>query len=949
MPILTGDDVLDAQLQVVLSEMVQRRADAARTGRLAIRESAVHDFSSYQLILEPILLRSPSVSERPGAASAVDGSAISAEDWLEFEAFVQLFPTEFQALVEDWVLVNDPTIDRDSSDYTIAYEPTQRLERVIRPTVRQAREGFRAGMAPPLYFVYAALKDRAEGRLLNAERAAAEARVDRYVEAAVEVVTNWLRSRLDAMRASDGTYQASTLRQVRYGSFWAAGVNGVLDQLRDFVDEADRFRPDDNGYDPSVDLPSSYEFEPFLPFSINFGLQTIFRQAWVPLGTQPGEIVRTLPLGPKQSQKVTVKAIRRTKSTRQSEISTSIETSTDSSAATKDSSEVMQEASESMNWHVEASASASFGFGSASMTAGAGGENSSGSRDTKSMLNETMEKTSSKIRKDTKIVVSTETEQTDEFSSVSEISNPNDEIAVTYVYSRLQRQYELQSYLAEANAVIYVAEKIPTPSEIDGPWIRRYDWIISQALLDESFRADLDAIKNHEIDLPLEGVDANIESLMKTLSESSSGIPDYSTLTGDLSMPDLFANQQQAYEREIERRRARDADQAQYRRSVRRLSMHIFDNILHYCRAIWSSEDPDARLLRYRDIRVPIKWDIVTTDGSGSIAQVYVTPSVTDEERDTESLSEMINPVGPIGFAGNYAVYYLKDSSRWHSLQEILRLIQTPYRELQLELSHDNGLAIEGVVSDIRMGPGSYRLTALSVDPVVFHVEEQIEPETFDTVGERTVNTRNTIEFHSIKLRFGDPSTISVGQVVHVAVHIEPYLEDPEVKSLRWREFDAGPADDSYFTDEVVREMRDYFDAVRAVLTDHPYMVSFADLDGQEKSLVREFRYDHLVRRRYTRRILVDTNNVLLTREVDSTATLEPYKEIHRLLDVLKTGEELKEDQLENERRRKRIDAELLGDPAIEKLTVVAGTNSVKDLAPLDGLEEDPEPEGGGS
>jgi hypothetical protein len=944
MPIKTGDTALDEQLRVVLGEMVQQQQDSARSSIASIRESAVHDFSAYQFILEPLLLRTPTVTENHSGGSSVDGTNVPVGDWIDFEAFVDRFKTHFQAMVERWLVESGVEVDRDLSGYSTVWRPSDRLTRVVEPTIRQAREGFRAGMAPALFRLYRALIDRADRLVRVEEINAAKARAERFANEAVETVAAWLNGKLQTMRGDDGSVQDSTLRLVRYGSFWADGVSDVLSQLGDFVDDVDTEEGDEGDWkDVSLELPSSYEFEPFLPFSINFGIQTIYRQAWIPLGTQTGEIVRTLPLGPKQTEKVTVKAIRRTKATRQSEIATSIESSTESSAATKDSSEVMQEASESFNWHAEASASASFGFGSASITAGAGGENASGSRDTKSMLNETMEKTSSKIRKDTKIVVTTETEQTDEFSQVSEITNPNDEIAVTYIYSRLQRQYELQSYLAEVNAVIYVAENIPVPSEINGLWVRRYDWIIAQALLDESFRADLEVVKNYELDHDSEDIDENIGRLMGTLSgESAPGIPDYSSLTGDLNMPDLFSNQQQAYERELERKRARDSNQDQYRRSVRRLGMHIYDNVLHYCRAIWSAEDPDARLLRYRDIRVPTKWDPVSNSSSNSSAGITITPAVTDEENHTASLSDMINPVGPIGFAGNYSVFYLRESTKWHSLNDVIRLVQTPYREMNVHVETNLTSGATAVVSDLRMGPGFYKLTLLSTETLMLRIEERVTQNSFSFVADKSLDENNTLAFHSIMLKIESPSELSTGDNITIELRMQPYLEDPEVKAIRWSEFKQGSIDESHFTLDVVQEMRDFFEVVRLALINEAFDVAFDSLSTEHKALLREYYYDHLVRRRYTRRILVDTNNVLLTREVDTTSTLEPYKEMHRLLDVLKTGEALSEQRLENERRKLRIEANLLGDPSIDKLTVVAGTKSMTDLAPLDGLEEDP-------
>ena len=40
---------------------------------------------------------------------------------------------------------------------------------------------------------------------------------------------------------------------------------------------------------------------PTPPHTVNLGIQLIYEQSWVPLGHQPGETVRTVTLGPRQS------------------------------------------------------------------------------------------------------------------------------------------------------------------------------------------------------------------------------------------------------------------------------------------------------------------------------------------------------------------------------------------------------------------------------------------------------------------------------------------------------------------------------------------------------------------------------------------------------------------------------------------------------------------------
>src|SRR5690606_18355147 len=43
--------------------------------------------------------------------------------------------------------------------------------------------------------------------------------------------------------------------------------------------------------------------------SVNYGVLTTYRQKWEPLNYQPGELVKTIPLAPKESRKFTKKVL----------------------------------------------------------------------------------------------------------------------------------------------------------------------------------------------------------------------------------------------------------------------------------------------------------------------------------------------------------------------------------------------------------------------------------------------------------------------------------------------------------------------------------------------------------------------------------------------------------------------------------------------------------------
>jgi hypothetical protein len=642
-----------------------------------------------------------------------------------------------------------------------------------------------------------------------------------------------------------------------------------------------------------------------------------------------------VPLGPKQIERVSAKVIRRFEETRTVETLTATETMRETADTSKDSSEVVAEASKSFNWSVEAEASASYGTASGSITASVGGDSASSSRETKSRLNETMEKTAAKMRSETKVVVSTRQEQTFEQEQSSEISNGNEEIAVTYVYSRLQRQYEIATRLAEVNSVVFIAETVPHPSEITGNWIRRFDWILQKVLLDESFVADLAAVRSrHELEVPT--VDTNFNSLMGTVA---GGLP--ATYTGQ---SDIFKNPQDAYERELQRVRSHNREDADYRARELRLIRHIQANILHYCRAIWSSEDPEARQMRFYDIQVPIRWEFYATGSADATGVVpgYYQPVVMDEG-DQARLSEIVNPAGPIGFAGNYAVYYMKPIDRLMTLNHSLTHLRAPYLRFELIITPPVAGAGPEITSwaiePNRFVEGRYRLSLMGA----LWIERETTPGNWiQLMAPFPYQSGAPFSFDRIRLTIQnvDARPFRDGDAFIVEVVATPFLEDPELKLLKWTVASPQtPAQEAaYFTRDVIQEMGALLPQVdeRLQLEALPNP-SWGELTAQTRDEIRDRFHEFLLAREHTRRFLLETNNILLDMEIGTTSAVEDFKRLHRYIDVLKVFEEREGVRVENVRRAELLRADRLGDPRMDKLTIVAdGADAI--LGRLDGI-----------
>ncbi len=610
----------------------------------------------------------------------------------------------------------------------------------------------------------------------------------------------------------------------------------------------------------SSNLPSFVEssdtspFEYFKPRTWNIGLRLVYRQEWRPLGNQRGEIIKTIPLGPKQIEKVSSKIIRKTKVTKTAETLKSVETSTETADTSKDSSEIVSEASSTFGWNVEAEASVNVGFASGKISTGMQSNSENKSRETNSKLSESMQKTASKMKTETKIVVSTESESTFELATASEIQNPNEEIPITYVYSNLQRQYEILTQMAEVHNVVMVAEQVPLLTDIDYRWIRKHDWIISKVLLDDSFRDTLNNISQgiH----PEQPSSEKKQTMSLTLSQAFTHLGAYASGTASISNIDIVKQAQESYQNAVSDYEMSVIQFNEQSKKLNRLLDHIKDNILHYCRAIWSNEDHQQRMLRYRrmDTQVPTEWVFVKSGETGPItmtleelsAEIIASETAPGGQTTFElegdfvpvegsevNLAEIINPSGPIGYYGNYAIYYMRPEYTGADIFDMLQILKTPY------LYYEDALSVP-----------------VLMDPLL------------------KLHTINSFEEEPI-------------------IHYDSLTKKVKIEMV-----------------DFIPELRLLYVMLRE---DYPLIDDFVEIDDEDlKELFVEKYPEYLFRLDLTRRFVLDTNNIILDIEPGMGTALEPFKLAHRGIDVLKEIEVKEKLRLFNQRYRKLLQQGLL-------------------------------------
>ncbi|MBZ0232887.1 MAG: hypothetical protein K8M05_11205 [Deltaproteobacteria bacterium] len=394
--------------------------------------------------------------------------------------------------------------------------------------------------------------------------------------------------------------------------------------------------------------------------AINFGLVTTYRQVWRPLSYQAGKLVKTVTLAPREertySRTVTTATKRRTETKEKfRNVTRSEEQSTQ--RAVRD---IVGTAEHRTGYE----ASGSYGPVSGSVN----GEDSRTSSDTRQSFREAVRKASSEYESDRSVDISFETSEQAVAQDTGKLTNPNDELAVTFLFYQLQRRYHVSERFHRVMPVILVAQAVPRPNHINITWILQHDWILRRVLLDASFAPALDLVTGS-----LVGEEATVGQLRSNLDTQRQVVAALkdSLVSAHANSDVLFQAVQRAIRRaaganepdglvaesvkavvswmiggdsdEVRRarldaaREALDRSEANERAiaeqlqreqatltimtdkwaaasralldktvEVQRLRLHIKQNILYYMQAIWDHEPPDQRYFRLHQIKVPV-------------------------------------------------------------------------------------------------------------------------------------------------------------------------------------------------------------------------------------------------------------------------------------------------------------------------------------------------------
>lgn len=226
--------------------------------------------------------------------------------------------------------------------------------------------------------------------------------------------------------------------------------------------------------------------------SINFGILITYRQKWEPQAYQAGKLAKTVTLAPKETQKYSKKTVIRRKRA-EKEVENHLRARREETSQTsRAEQEIIRKATTKTNFQLVSEDSVKVPIAEGvslghTQTTTFEREASKSSDDIKKAFHEAVFKSAQEYKDEHTIEVNTEESEEIETVESGEITNPNDEIAVTFLFYELQRRYRMTERIHRVTPVILVAQEVPRPDEIDEAWLITHDWILRRTLLDDSF------------------------------------------------------------------------------------------------------------------------------------------------------------------------------------------------------------------------------------------------------------------------------------------------------------------------------------------------------------------------------------------------------------------------------------------------------------------------------
>ncbi len=657
------------------------------------------------------------------------------------------------------------------------------------------------------------------------------------------------------------------------------------DRLIDTVRHDDPYTLHKTLRDLHARLSGSYEFTVFAAdkdhHSVNFGLMTTYQQDWTPLAIQAGKLVQTMPLSPKEERKYSIKRHRAEKRSSKEAKKNNTSFNTEQSSTGRVEAEIIAKATTKTTFGLNTEGDYDIGVSSGKATSTFGVEANAESAQTRKDFREAVLKAVQEYKEEVSIEVTSESDFTRDDEESGTISNPNDELAVTYLFYELQKRYRLSEQLYRVMPVVMVAQQVPSPDQITPAWVLSNDWILRRFLLDDSFRPTLAYLANNSV-----GDDFSLRELRKNLRQQRNLVE---TLRIEFSSASVEAdNRYKALETAISTR----IDEEHGERT---------DGLVSDIGDFFGGGGQDPEAAKAREL-------------AAQDAHQY---AVDKAEKISAALRQEVSTLHGLTEAYNKAMQSRLDNETRvqrllvHLRNNILYYMQAIW---SLEPPDQRYLRLHKVqVPDLQSDGRSYKV-AVGTEPDIF-------------APFRTEGTEKHRGYVRGKVKLGEPKQlVQIADLDSPQGYIGNYIVFPMKQHNAVTEFMAAPYVDDAFgamdPDTLANVTLDQYSKYVCCLHEKMKDTEFEAIKPQLRDWLEELLASPL---RNGDEIVVPSGGLFIESLVDPNPILEDFKLKHRELDVYKVQEEVRHAGLENLRLVSRLLNAERSDPDIDKKIVVEG------------------------
>ena len=624
--------------------------------------------------------------------------------------------------------------------------------------------------------------------------------------------------------------------------------------------------------------------------SVNFGAVVTYRQRWMPVAYQPGKLVKTVPLAPKEVRRFTKKSVVK-QSRAEKEVASSLHSrKTEITETTRVETAIVEKAQNKTNFQMSAKGGLKVaGIGEASATAGASHSAATESHETKKAFREAVVKATEEYKSERSIEVNVTDSYETQSEESGEISNPNDEIPVTYLFYELQRRFTVSEQIHRLTPVVLVAQEFPNPADIDEDWIVAHDWILRRVILDDTFVPAMDylATKVTGDEVSLQEMFNNVELQRRVADDLKEGI---------IAIRGQAGRRYAALERSIERR-ARAVDAEEREGFIEEGVEFVFGSV--------DPESPEAARVREDAARDAYEREAKHEKEVLARLERETTALTSLTEVYTKSLSEHLNRKAQIArlrvhLKANIMYLHARDLESRAAGSAIF----PPSRRASAETGRREDLQLEPD-PDAVPGPPDWE------KPVKIVMKVELDPELeFEPLHE-VADLDNLLGFK--------------GNYMIFALKQRNDLTD--FLALPFIDRELGLSDPDPLGNWTMTDLVEYVCCLRKSL-------SAAEFERLLPGLVEA--YQRILADGGTEEeIVVPTDSLFIEALTGAHSLLEDFKLLHRAIDVRKVQADVRAIEFENVRFAARLREGEREDPTIEKRIIVEGTGSF--VTPVDG------------